>query len=114
MMAQQEKQMAAIPPEMRSALLSSMQESMAALFPRMMDRMAALYADSFTELELQKLVDFYESPDGRRITAKNGQVVAKSGPLMSEMMSQMQADFLRRFCGKVDCSKAAGGAPKAR
>jgi uncharacterized protein len=88
-------------------------ESMDSLMQKVIERSIPLYASTFTEKELQDLVDFYDSPSGRAMLAKMPVLMSKMTPMMTELMPEMAGDISRRICSKIDCSKrAAPAAPK--
>lgn len=88
-------------------------ESTAEMMAKVVDRMAPLYASTFSEKELQDLVNFYEGPSGQAMLAKMPLLMSKMGPMMSELMPEMSSDVTRRICSKIDCTKhAAPPAPK--
>lgn len=89
------------------AITEASTESTQAMMSKMMDRMIPLYASTFTEKELQDVVTFYEGPSGQAMLAKMPTLMSKMGPLMIELMPEMQADLRRRMCAKMDCSKSA-------
>ncbi|MEO1328901.1 MAG: DUF2059 domain-containing protein [Pseudomonadota bacterium] len=57
-------------PEIADALVTMQAEELNALYEAMAPRLPPLYADTFTEAELDKLLDLYGSPEGRSILAK--------------------------------------------
>ncbi len=72
--------------------------------PKYMDRVTELYAEVFTEEELTKLVEFYESPVGRSVTAKTPTLIPRVTRVMGEMMPDFQADIVAKMCAKIDCT----------
>jgi len=61
---------------------------------------AALYASTFTEEELQGVIDFYKSPAGKSFVAKQPELMKKSMELnqakMSAIMPQIQQMIMQR------------------
>ena len=78
-------------------------EVMRELRPAMMERYVALYAEVLTTDELSALVRFYESPTGRSITSKTPLLTQRSGPIVEELMPQMQQMMSQRLCSRVKC-----------
>lgn len=105
MAAQMRKANPNITPEQAQALTEAVNESMAGLMTKMVERMIPLYAETFSEKELQELVTFYEGPTGRAMLAKMPALTAKMTPIMTEMMPDITADIQRRICAKIDCTK---------
>jgi hypothetical protein len=107
MVAQARKANPAMSDAQAQAITEATTESSQAMMAKIMDRMIPLYASTFTEKELQDLVNFYEGPSGQAMLAKMPVLMAKMTPIMTEMMPEMQADIRRRICSKIDCSKSA-------
>ena len=72
---------------------------------KVMDRAAPLYAETFTEKELQDLTDFYNTPSGQAMLAKMPVLMSKMTPIVTELMPEMTADIRTRLCAKVACPK---------
>lgn len=111
MMAQARKSNPSLTEADAQAISDALSESMGPMMTKVMDRMIPLYASTFSEKELQDLVNFYGSPSGQAMLAKMPALMAKMGPVMAEMMPEMTADMQKRICSKIDCSKR--GAPPA-
>jgi hypothetical protein len=105
MTAQMRKSNPNINAEQAQAVTEAINESMAGLMTKLVDRMIPLYAETFSEKELQELVTFYEGPTGRAMLAKMPTLTAKMTPLMTELMPEITADMQRRICSKIDCTK---------
>jgi hypothetical protein len=95
------------------AISDAMAESMDGFMQKVIDKSVPLYATTFTEKELQDLVNFYDSPSGRAMLEKMPVLTTKLVPIVTEMMPEMTADLTRRICAKTDCKRAAPAAPKA-
>jgi hypothetical protein len=94
----------------REALVEVAAQSSQTMIVKMMDRMAPIFAQSFTEKELQDLVDFYESPTGQALVAKTPAFAAKMNPTMNALLPEMLADMQTRLCARVGCTtRAAAG-----
>jgi hypothetical protein len=90
-------------PEVQNRMRDAMQKSAQAMreemsWATMKPLMVKIYADSFTQEELDGLIAFYESPAGRAFTQKMPVVMERSmalmqdriGPLMQRMESRMR------------------------
>jgi hypothetical protein len=105
--AQSRKNNPNLSPQDAQAITDAVSESMDSLMQKVIDRSIPLYASTFTEKELQDLVDFYDSPSGQAMLAKMPVLMSKMTPLMTELMPEMAGDINRRICSKIDCSKRA-------
>jgi len=105
MMAQARKTNPALTEEQAKAISESAAESGGVMMNKIMERMIPLYASTFTEKELTDAVAFYDGPSGQAMLNKMPVLMANMGPLMAEMMPEMQADVMKRVCAKTDCSK---------
>lgn len=95
------------------AISDAVAESMDGFMQKVIERSIPLYATTFTEKELQDLVDFYGTPSGQAMLAKMPVLTTKMIPIVTEMMPEMTADLTKRICSKIDCSKrAAPAAPR--
>jgi uncharacterized protein len=96
------------------AIQDATAESMQAMMAKMNERAIPLYASTFSEKELQDLVNFYDSPTGQAMLAKMPVLMNKLAPLATDLMPEMMADMTKRICAKTDCSKhATPAAPKS-
>jgi hypothetical protein len=82
-------------------------ESMDGLMQKVIDRSIPLYASTFTEKELQDLVDFYDTPSGQAMLAKMPILTTKMVPIMTDLMPEMTAEVTSRICAKMDCTQRA-------
>lgn len=87
----------------KAAIAEAADESSQAMVARMTDRMAPIFATTFTERELEDLVAFYEGPTGRALVTKSPVFAARMGQVMRELAPAMSADMEQRFCAKVAC-----------
>lgn len=69
----------------------------------MIDDMEARYAETFTASELRALVEFYETPAGRIIAAKQNDVGSRQGEGMLAFMQAYAADYRAKYCAAFDC-----------
>jgi hypothetical protein len=101
-MAAQMKQMAAQYSMLPASATPEMRQKAEALQGQIMDlsmneakaligRMDAVYADVYSEAELQAMVAFFKSPEGQSMLAKQPQVMAKLMPIVQEMQQTLMA-----------------------
>jgi hypothetical protein len=103
-MADTENQYPDIPDTVKSALKSSATEAFSTFLPKLENRYADLMAKKFTVEELEQVDEFYESPIGQKVVSKSAEMITEIQPLVADLLPDLQADMLRRFCAKVDCS----------
>lgn len=89
------------------AISSATVETMAEVMPRMIDKFVPLYAQTFSEKELQDLVNFYGTSSGQAMIDKMPTLMGHLTPLMNEMLPEVTVSMTRHLCQKIDCSKAA-------
>jgi hypothetical protein len=95
--------------QQRSEIGAAVRESMREDFtPKMLERMVPIYAQAFSESELEAMVTFYESPAGQSIMQKTPSLAPKSAEVARDLMPEVQKDVMRRLCAKIDCF---GGKP---
>jgi len=92
-----------IPAEKREVIEDVALESFAAVLPGYMDRVVAVYAEEFTREELVAVVEFYESPVGRALTARSVILTRRTGELMDYFRPAFEADMQRRLCDRIGC-----------
>jgi hypothetical protein len=98
--------------EQRKAVHETVEEFVAGdMMSVVIERMTPIYATTFSEEELQAMVDFYESPMGQSIIGKMPRMGPAMAQLMVEMMPEIRATMTRRLCEKLHCDAAP--APKA-
>ena len=105
MMAQARKANPNLTEEQSRAVGEAAAESADDMMKKVVDRAAPLYAETFTEKELQDLVNFYDSPSGQAMIAKMPVMMSKMTASMADLMPEMTADVTRRICAKTDCTK---------
>lgn len=81
----------------RDQVILAAKEVMDALLPELMTRYAVLYAETFTDEELEQLVVFYESPVGRSLMLKTVELSGRSGAIGAEFQRQ----FLERMSDRL-------------
>lgn len=90
--------------------------------PRMMLRMADtmmadmvdVYAEVFTEAELEAQITFFESPLGPSIANKTLDLGARQQAILGEVMLTFLEEFVAKYCAEFDCSAAAAGKTRGR
>lgn len=103
-LADAERQYPGMPAPVKSALRSSATEAFSTFLPKLENRYADLMAKKFTVEELEQVDEFYESPVGQKVVAKSAEMISEIQPLVAGLIPDLQADMLRRFCAKIDCS----------
>jgi hypothetical protein len=94
-------------------LYASMGVAMEASMPALMDKIAVLYAQTFTVQEMRDTLAFYQSPSGKSMMSKLPTVMSNIVPLtiglMPEIAVAMKADYCsHRTCDKTDEVMFAG------
>lgn len=84
----------AVAKALKAAIADTMDEVM---IGKMATALQPALAETFTDEELQAMVDFYESPVGRSIIAKMPAFGQVSGGAMAKLMPEMQADLEKRI-----------------
>jgi uncharacterized protein len=96
-------------PEAQNRMRDAMEKSAKAMreemsWAKMKPLMVRIYADSFTQEEMDGLIAFYESPAGQAFTKKMPVVMEKSMTLMQEragpMMQRMESAMREAMAGK--------------
>lgn len=100
----------ALPPAARQLVLDTTREVMRDTYtPALIARMTPEYASAFTEMELEGIVAFYESPVGQAAIRRTPQLTQRSIAIARELSPAAQAEVMRRVCAKIDCQ---GAGPK--
>ena len=106
-----------ITPQQRQIVIDTVRDTMREKFvPRMIEKMTPIYAETFSQSELQAIVTFYESPAGRAITEKSPSMAPKSAEITRQLMPEMQREVAVRLCAKINCAApkpAASATPRA-
>ena len=63
----------------------------------LMAELAAVYADIYTEAELQAMLTFFSSPEGKSMLAKQPQVMAKVIPIAQEMNNGVMSMVMKEI-----------------
>jgi len=81
-------------------------ESFAEFTPKYMDALVDVYADAFTEDELTKMDEFYESPEGQSIVHKMPAMTPKTMDIMNQMIPDIIVEVKAKMCAKMTCPKS--------
>ncbi|WP_439473137.1 DUF2059 domain-containing protein [Brevundimonas sp.] len=95
-----------IPEEDRRFLISLTTELTTDMVPLMITEMVTVYAATFTEEELQALVDFFDTPMGRSIAEKNVLVMPEANRAVMTVVPQMLEKMASRMCQHYGCTPA--------
>lgn len=98
-----------LPSEKQEAVLAAARDVTKDMMMKLTAGMAPILAEVFTEKELEDLVAFYEGPTGRSMIDKSPLLAAKMGPMMRDMVPQMQAQLIERICKITDCPPSVVG-----
>lgn len=74
------------------------------MMARMFNGMIEIYADTYTEEELEALAVFYESPLGQSIMEKANNMTPMIVAMMQEMMPDMMRQMVNGMCDRLDCT----------
>lgn len=84
-------------PAEKRAKASEMQERMMTLVTDRLSKakpaLVKIYADTYTEEELDGILAFYKSPAGKALLQKMPQVMERSMPVMMELMGDVQSEI---------------------
>lgn len=75
---------------------------------------APVYAERMTLEELTALVEFYDTPLGRRILNKSVELTIELQPAMDAIAIQEAQELFTKFCAEFDCDVAPNGAGPAK
>lgn len=71
-------------------------------------RLIPVYAEVYSEDELEAVVSFYESPIGQRVLHKMPQMGPAAAKVMTDIAPKMQAEFVERLTRKLEGLKVFG------
>ncbi len=91
-------------PEIKAAISGAVLEASPAMVQKLIDRAIPIYAETYSDEELEAIIAFVGSPAGQAMIAKAPLVTAKLTPAMIDIMPAFQADVLVRMCAKIDCT----------
>ena len=90
--------------DMRADMAAFMQAEMTKIIPETIAASERVYAETFTEAQLQDVLAFYRSPTGRVFVAKLPEVTTRTVTLMTPAIRRMQADMLNHICDLKPCT----------
>jgi hypothetical protein len=90
-------------PQQRNLLKQAASEAEADTARKMVERLTPIFAERFTEKELEEIVAFHESEAGKALTARTPAFAAQMEPTFRSLAPEMLADLNTRFCAKAGC-----------
>ena len=66
-----------------------------ATLPSLYDKMAEVYMKHFTHDDLKKMIEFYNSPVGKKIQEKTPILIKEQGPATQEWQMQLQGIIMK-------------------
>lgn len=87
----------------KQVIAEAVTESMVAVMPRFIDLYATELASILTEDELRQMVEFYEGPVGRSVTAKTRVMSQASERAMLKLLPEITEELEARICGRITC-----------
>jgi hypothetical protein len=79
-------------------------EASKAFFHKYFEKATVVIAQTYTETELEKLAEFFESPIGQSMMDKTPLLTQRIQGVAMELLPAFQADMQTRLCAKVDCA----------
>jgi hypothetical protein len=99
------------PAAMKSELYRATLDSVRSFMPQIKVRLVRILSSEYSQEELQALVDFYETPVGRSITAKSVDLAQAAGRAVIDLTPRLRTDIIRRFCAREpQCNMGSAGA----
>ncbi|HPA39264.1 MAG TPA: DUF2059 domain-containing protein, partial [Phenylobacterium sp.] len=89
-------------------MLVALEQSLSRLYPKL----EPIIADTFSESELQSIVDFYESPAGRALIEREPQMTAKLAPEMKNFGREILGAVLEQQCSRRPSNTLCSKAPR--
>jgi hypothetical protein len=80
-----------IPEEKHAAFLVEFE----ALMPKVYDGIAKVYMEVYTKADIKTMLEFYESPVGKKMTEKAGEISEKSMASAQELNGEIQAMVMK-------------------
>jgi hypothetical protein len=77
--------------EIQKKMLALVSERMS--FEKLKPMFVKLYAETFTEEEIDGILAFYKSPSGKAMIEKTPQLMGRMMPMMQQMMSDLQPEM---------------------
>lgn len=66
-------------------------------------RIVPMIAETYTDAELQSLIDFYGSPQGQVLVSKSSGFTGRFAGIMREAMPQVMANARKQICERFGC-----------
>lgn len=100
-----------ISPAEKAKITKAFDESAKEVFPdyfkQVLDASQYVFADAFSEQELNDLIAFYESPTGRSLLAKQPAIAQRTNQIVTQALPGLQtkfkASFQARLCAEGLC-----------
>lgn len=96
--------LAGMTPQERLAFHEARDEATANMTQRLLGEMAVIYADIFTAEELRAFAEFYESPIGQSILAKNMAASPRFIEMAQRMIPDLVRDLINGMCDRLECT----------
>ena len=94
-------------PQQRTLLKQAATEAEQDTARKMVERLIPIFAERFTENELEQIVAFHESEAGKALTARTPAFAAQMEPTFRSLAPEMLADLNTRFCARAGCKVKA-------
>jgi len=92
-----------LPAAQRAWIVANMPDILMRAMDGLMDDIVLLYAERFTEQELEALVAFFEGPLGQSIAVKQMEIGMDMQELLMPMMVEFLTDLTNKYCAEFDC-----------
>jgi len=76
---------------------SAFQKDFEALMPGLYDKMATIYMEIYTKEDVKGMIAFYETPIGKKMTAKAGEITQKSMTVAGEWASKNLQPLIMKY-----------------
>lgn len=90
----------------KSVMMTSFNEAMPAFMNRVLEAMVPLYAETFTLAELEAMLVFYDTPEGRSIMKKSVVLGVDAQRISMELLPGFMEDMAVSVCRQLDCDPA--------
>ncbi len=80
-----------VPTEKQAAFIIEYDATLPALY----DKMAQVYIETYTKEDIKAMLAFYESPIGKKITAKTAEIAEKNIPATQEWSQGLQGMMMK-------------------
>lgn len=92
-----------LPAAERAWMVANMPDILIRAMDGLMDEIVPLYAERFTEEELQALVSFFEGPLGQSIAVKQMEVGIDMQELLMPVMVEFLTELTTKYCAEFAC-----------